>query len=298
MKKTSKRQENLNDFAQKTTDKIIAILETGNIDSNDWSKGWIGFKGCYNFDTGTVYKGINQFNLSMNHFDSPLYSTFLGWKKIGCSVKGSKGIQILKMSMYKKLDKNTNEEKTVFYSDIDYVFNSEQVTDGKENIPEIKVHKNPEKSIEELEHFAENCKIKTNFVNGNKAFYSPISDAVTMPFFEQFKSNDAYYATLFHEYAHATGNIKRLNRNQSGSFGSSEYAFEELIAELSSVFTMQSLGYYDTEIRKDHLQYIKGWLKALKSDSQFIIKASKLAMKSTDWLLKKQPENKQKTQVA
>ena len=63
--KKSKRKENLENFYQSTTDKIIARLENGSVDSNGWTKGWMQHKGCYNFDTGTVYKGMNQFVLSM-----------------------------------------------------------------------------------------------------------------------------------------------------------------------------------------------------------------------------------------
>ena len=67
-----------------------------------------------------------------------------------------------------------------------------------------------------------------------------------------------------------------------------------MIAELSSVFTMQHLGYYDTEIREDHLQYLKSWLQALKDDNKFILKASSKAIKSTEWLISQQQKENQK----
>ena len=83
----SKRKENLNELAQKTTDKIIAILESGNMDNNAWSKGWIEHKGCYNVVTNTIYKGFNQFTLSMLDYPTPQYSTFKGWQSIDCKIK-------------------------------------------------------------------------------------------------------------------------------------------------------------------------------------------------------------------
>jgi antirestriction protein ArdC len=66
--KTSKRKENLENFYQNTTDKIIAKLESGTVDSNGWSKGWMQHKGCYNPVTKTVYKGMNQFVLKATKY--------------------------------------------------------------------------------------------------------------------------------------------------------------------------------------------------------------------------------------
>ena len=284
--KTSKRKENLENFYQTTTDKIIARLENGNVDSNGWSKGWMQHKGCYNFDTGTVYKGMNQFVLSMLDYEIPMYSTYNGWKKIDCKIKkGQHGHQIQVFSINKKEDKKTGLEKTTFYADVKYVFNAAQV-DGE--IPEYETFTNPESSIDDIEKFAENCNIHTIFKFSNRAYYSATVNAVTMPKYEQFKGNEEYYSTLFHEYGHATGHDKRLGRKFGGSFGDTEYAFEELVAELTSVFIMQHLGFYDTAIREDHLQYLASWLQALKNDNQFIIKASSKATKAADWLINQQ----------
>ncbi len=290
IKMKSKRNENLEQFAQKTTDKIIKILE--GIDAGKWSKGWFPCTGAYNVVTKRQYTGMNQFNLSMLDYEIPMYSTFKGWQSIQCNVKkGEKGHQIQVYSINKKLDKETGKEKTVFYSNVAYVFNVAQV-EGE--LPKYENSKNPESTNDEIEKFISNCDINTIHKFSNKAYYQPATDQVSMPKFEQFKGSVEYYSTLFHEYAHATGNKNRLNRDLSGSFGSSNYAFEELIAELSSVFTMQHLGYYDTEIREDHLQYLKSWLQALKNDNKFILKASSKAIKSTEWLISQQQKENQK----
>tara|TARA_B100000424_G_scaffold220625_1_gene179455 strand:+ start:139 stop:1017 length:879 start_codon:yes stop_codon:yes gene_type:complete len=282
----TKRKENLNELAQKTTDKIIAILESGSMDNNAWSKGWIEHKGCYNVVTNTIYKGFNQFTLSMLDYETPQYSTFKGWQSIDCKIKkGEKGHKIQVYSINKKEDKKTGEEKTILYSNVAYVFNAQQV-EGE--IPPFENFKNPESTNNEIEKFISNCDINTIHKFSNKAYYTPLYDNVTMPKFEQFKGSVEYYATLFHEYAHATGHKDRLNRNMKGDFGSSDYAFEELIAELSSVFTMQHLGYYDTAIRQDHLKYLSSWLKALKDDNTFIIKAMSKAVKASEYLINKQ----------
>jgi len=289
----SKRLENLEQYAQETTNKIISILESGNINSNEWSKGWIGYKGCYNVVTNKAYRGMNQFMLSYLPYETPQYATFKQWQSLGCKVKkGERGHKIQIFSINKKEDKKTGEEKTFVYANIAYVFNAAQV---EGNIPVLKEFKNPQSTIDQCELFAENCNIKTNFVPQDRAFYSEVTDSVTMPLYDQFKGNQEYYATLFHEYAHATGNKKRVGRKFGAAFGDDDYAFEELVAELSSVFTMQHLGFYDTAIREDHLQYLSSWLKALKNDNTFILKASSKATKGTEWLINQQQTDQVKT---
>ncbi|RYM06098.1 DUF1738 domain-containing protein [Sphingobium cupriresistens] len=67
-------------------------------------------------------------------------------------------------------------------------------------------------------------------VGGNRAYYVPSLDYVQVPpqpaFFEQIN----YYRTCLHELCHGSGHKSRLNRNLAGSFGSKDYAREELIA--------------------------------------------------------------------
>ena len=57
----------------------------------------------------------------------------------------------------------------------------------------------------------------------------------------QFETDDAHQSTLYHECIHATGHSKRLNRELTGNFGSEDYAKEELVAELGSVFLCAEL---------------------------------------------------------
>jgi antirestriction protein ArdC len=47
---------------------------------------------------------------------------------------------------------------------------------------------------------------------GSKAFYSPLTDRVTLPAAELFTSAEEYYATGFHELIQSTGHEKRLAR--------------------------------------------------------------------------------------
>jgi len=49
---------------------------------------------------------------------------------------------------------------------------------------------------------------------GNRAYYRPSTDEVGMPKHEQFKTEGDYYLTLFHELAHSTMHVTRLDRKQ------------------------------------------------------------------------------------
>jgi antirestriction protein ArdC len=74
---------------------------------------------------------------------------------------------------------------------------------------------------------------------GSKAFYSSITDRITLPPRELFTSAAEFYATLNHEMSHATGSPKRLNRKsviEAAPFGSPTYSFEEILAEMSATY--------------------------------------------------------------
>ena len=107
--------------------------------------------------------------------------------------------------------------------------------------------------------------------------YRPLTDEVAMPDLCQFKTVKGYLSTMFHELAHSTGHEKRLKRDMTGRFGTPEYAFEELVAELSAVFLCAEHGIdYDIE---HHASYLGHWAKLLKDDSNKFIKASTAASK-------------------
>ena len=72
------------------------------------------------------------------------------------------------------------------------------------------------------------------------------TDKVTLPEREQFATANGYYQTALHELGHATGHPSRMDRdtlkNGVGNFGSTEYAREELRAEMSAMMTGDRVG--------------------------------------------------------
>src|SRR3546814_20891213 len=87
------------------------------------------------------------------------------------------------------------------------------------------------------------------------------------------------YRTCLHELTHATGHAKSLNRDLTNSFGSKDYAREELIAEMGSAFLCAALGITPT-VR--HADYLGSWLEVLREDSRAIFRAASAATKAAD----------------
>lgn len=72
-----------------------------------------------------------------------------------------------------------------------------------------------------------------------------------------------------------------------GEFGTSSYAFEELIAELGSILIMAHLGLDVEPIQDNSAAYLQSWLKAIKKDPKVLWKAASQASKAFDWLIEK-----------
>ena len=68
---------------------------------------------------------------------------------------------------------------------------------------------------------------------------------------------------------HSTGAENVLDRFKPTTFGSPEYAREELVAELGSALVAQRYG-MTKHIKEDSCAYLKGWLDELKESPQFI----------------------------
>ena len=99
---------------------------------------------------------------------------------------------------------------------------------------------------------------------------------------------EGYYSTFFHELNHWTGGEKRLNRVQRCGKFSTDYAFEELIAEMGSLFIASSAGIPQSETEfQNHASYIDSWLGNLRNDNMYIFKAAAEASKAAGYLLKR-----------
>jgi antirestriction protein ArdC len=135
---------------------------------------------------------------------------------------------------------------------------------------------------------------------GNRAYYMPATDSIHMPALAQFKTAEGYYATLFHEMVHSTGHFTRLERfkktkEEFNAHHKKEYSFEELVAELGSCFLCGEAGILNEDITDDAAAYLQGWIKPLQSNTDWIIKASGMATKATEYILNKTAKEQTKT---
>ena len=111
------------------------------------------------------------------------------------------------------------------------------------------------------------CPIKPHF--GDSAYYSISKNEIVIPEKKQFKDGESFYSNLFHEMTHSTGAEGQLDRIKPTSFGSEEYAREELVAELTAALTAQRYG-MTKHLKGDSAAYLKSWLDSLKESPQFI----------------------------
>ena len=120
---------------------------------------------------------------------------------------------------------------------------------------------------------------------GDEAYYSPYKDEIHLPTPGSFENTYALNATALHELSHSTGHPSRLNRPQSSFFGTSQYAYEELVAEMCSCF----MGYgLDAEASSAHLDnhkaYVQSWIRAIREKPETLIKAIKDAQGATNYM--------------
>ncbi len=113
--------------------------------------------------------------------------------------------------------------------------------------------------------------------------YSPMVDRICMCQKATFRSVEVFFSTLAHELGHSTGASGRLNRKQSGRFGSDPYAKEELVAETTALMCCASVGILSTY--DNSIAYLKSWLGHVKENSDSIVWAFKEAQKATSWIL-------------
>lgn len=110
------------------------------------------------------------------------------------------------------------------------------------------------------------CPIR--IVPGDDAYYSISKEEIVVPSKEQYKSEEDFYANLLHEMCHSTGSEKYLQRLKPTSFGSKDYATEELISELTAALVASVYG-VPKHIKSDSAAYIRSWKESLSSDLSF-----------------------------
>ena len=310
MPKSKKTRAEINaEIQERVTAKIIEQMES----NPKWLKPFGNSIAPRNPITGTVYRGVNNLNLSLTG-NSPYYATWKQWKRAGATwleetnVADSYPIVYFEPMKVTRENKETKKEETFTIPFLKYfnVYNITQVIPPQKIVEQCEeldasiATNDKTKVIPSIDKYIDAVGVPIANKPGGRACYSPTLDQITMPLrgeFEDTKDNPAticYYSTLFHELTHSTGHKKRLNRDMRGWFGDPKYAFEELVAELGAAFHCQKHN-IEVEPREDHAAYIQGWLKAIKTEKNgpsAILKAAALAQASLDYCDQQQTDSK------
>ena len=271
---------------------IMAGLEAG---VAPWVKPWNagGIMPC-NATTGREYNGLNVFYLMMvqdrngwsrSRWLTPGSAIKLARKRgLRVNFKGQKTTTVTHFRPIFAEDKATGERRFVRFKTTPWkLLNVDQIKGLPEDIADgPKVEALPETArIAKAEAF---YAALTGDVRhgGARAFYSPASDHIGMPEFASFQDAVSYYATLGHEYVHWSGHESRLKRPIRNSFGSADYAKEELVAEFGAAFLCAHLGLAG---KLQHPEYIGSWLKVLKGDKGVALHAAQKAQGAARFLL-------------
>ncbi|WP_272669702.1 ArdC family protein [Providencia sp. PROV178] len=283
------RGNNKKDIYQTVTESIIEALESGVKPwVCPWKRNGTLFGIPSNFATTTAYRGMNIMLLwcsaAKQGFNDSRWLTYKQAQSLGAQVrKGARGTTAI---FYKTLEKENEqgELEQIPILKTFTVFNVEQIDgltlNSKEVITQPVSEFDPLPQVEALFQRS-GAKITER---GQQAFFTPVTDEIYLPERHLFTDAANFYATGLHELTHWSGGKKRLNREMKGKFGSEDYAFEELIAELGSAFLMADLG-VSGDVQ--HENYIASWLKALKNDKRYIFRAASAASKAHCYLMDK-----------
>jgi antirestriction protein ArdC len=295
---TRKREANkAHDFRQDLTNTIVGLIESG---TAPWQKPWSpddagqALSLPFNATTGRAYRGANSLYLMARQMQmgsvDPRWCTYKQAQAQGWQVrKGEKGTTVEYWQFDREEERLREDGRTekvnvrlsqprVFYAT---VFNAHQI-DG---IPprQPSVAKNQWEVSEAAERVLSACGVSIHHDQHDSAYYAPASDSIHLPPRAGFARQEDYYEVALHEVGHSTGHSSRLNRNLTGSFGSPEYAREELRAQMCSLYLSAELGVPFNPER--HAAYQASWIKALKEDKNEIFRAARDAELMADYVI-------------
>lgn len=272
------------DFRQEVTNQVIEMIEARTAPwIRPWQTGEIA--AAFNPTTNNPYRGGNVMVLMCaslrKGYTDPRWMTYRQAAERGWQVrKGEKASRIEFFKEELKEDEETGNKKWRAVARHYPVFNAQQI-DG---LPKLELPKKEEwEAIKSGERIIKKSGAVIKY-GGDRAYYHTVLDYIQLPDREDFYNAAMFYSTACHELAHWTGHRSRLNRAFVGyDRHTEEYAREELVAELTSLFLSAETGLpYDPS---QHAAYIKSWLRALKKDKNELFRAASSASKATDYLL-------------
>jgi antirestriction protein ArdC len=292
------------DVYQQVTDYVIEALTKGQV---PWQQKWSSSGLPKNIITGHVYRGWNVFLLNyvtlVKAYQKPFFLTFKQATALGGHIRrGETGYKITYWALVERKnalpDSQTAEDvpdrpRMRMVPKLHVVFNIEQ-TEGLTLALPSATEKTPLQKITTCESIVQAMPDQPIILcNGSNPAYFPTLDKITMPYMEDFESEEEYYCTLFHELAHSTGHSKRLNRKElmeSKVRGGELYSKEELTAEFTAAYLSAVAG-IEQKILDNSAAYIQGWLRKLRNDKTIILRAASQAQAAADYILNTSPKD-------
>ena len=313
------------DVQQAVTERIMAKLRAGHIPwERPWryAGGAAGYP--VNVASREAYHGINPLLLAIDAADKGLNSPWWGtydqwaprcgmvkrtnpktkreywWSPDGTSrgvMSGQTGTKIVlsKRVFVKETDPVTGEvtRKRVPLLRFFTVFNAEQCA----QVPARYLPSAPE--WEPVAEIADAEQVIARYlasggptveVGGNRAVYNWRHDVIRMPERAQFLTSAGYYGTWFHETGHSTGHESRLNREPAVCLGEWQhgdrlYAFEELVAQMTSAMLQAETGIECPEELDRTAAYVENWLTVLENDHKLVPQAASAAQQAVDLIM-------------
>ena len=293
-------EQKTNEYRKAIADAFVKSLQENAL---EWKKGWNSSVATpQNAITGKNYKGLNRFFLtlhSMSHnITDPRWATFKQIQDKGWRLnKGAKGRKVeywtpydyqnkksLEWSEYNKLLKDPERRKQIgIVAKYYHVFNGQDIT----GIPKLPEQQKRVEVVSDqiIDTISRNMGVEIANEGGNQAYYSIQQDKIFLPPKTAFISDYEYNSTALHELSHATGAASRLNRDIKNRFGTERYAYEELVAEISSCYMGEHLQIQQTaEHIENHKAYVQSWIKKITEKPAVLMKAIRDAECSANYL--------------
>ena len=274
-----------------------------------WKIPWTQAGAPMNPATGTEYRGGNAVYLkayaAIRGYGDYRWATYNQGKERGWKLK--KGSKAVSVEHWRRVsfDRKDAQGNVITGKDGEPERGSRVVLDGYWNVFNLSCFEGaPELPPSEPNDDADfglladelkaSCRCPVEETTSPDAFYSPVTDKVTVPRREQFESNAAFCGTLLHEMAHATA--PELGRDVANRFGSEAYAREELTAELASLFASGELGVpVDPDARgehyEQHVKYLANWSKTIREDPDALFRAAGAAGRAATYTVDRWEES-------
>lgn len=287
----------MTELQKQLAEQFLHLLEEKNL---EWKKEWNGLPSRpYNPISKTVYNGSNYFSLLLTSiqkgYQDNRWCTFAQIKEQGWKLKPGKG-QSGRIEYWYPYDREQKKaiswqefreaggqinDRYQLFSRVYFVYNGDMIV----GIPKLEVTQNKIQQVELVDTISGSMGVSISYHESDQAFYRPVEDRIYLPYRQQFHSEYAYASTALHELSHATGSEHRLNRKQGGEFGTEPYAYEELVAEISSCFLSSELPMGQTEEHlQNHKAYVQSWIQGIKEQPDALFRAVKDAEQAAVYL--------------